>query len=596
MNIIYILTIVLMITLHILLHKKQEKQSLLKWTIISIIMFLCYNIFICVVLSYLKIPSTLTNLSVINIVVDIIFATKIYKDKKIQKYEISKIDILAVLIMTIMLIVFMVIQYGIPLNIKNGITDASVHFYAADNFYNYSFLLSEKNSDELNLWSFQFMMPGAYINTGILFKLFSGIMSETYFYKLYFIFDAFIWLLSGILMYILLSKNKEGKQKILPLIFSLVYMLGYPLNSLISGFSYLSVGLNIIIAILIVMQEQINKYYKYILIFLLNIGIFFSYYFFAPVVYLAMFLQIIADIKIKNEKLFKLENILNILFTLIIPGFFGILYFIVFQKIKFGGTPNYSNIINIDGSIYSNLITNILIFLLLSIFYIIYCIKNKKQEMSNKMFILNIIFVITLFIGMKLNKVSEYYYYKTYYLTWILVIYTGYKGLEQIILKGKKSKIISYIAIIIYIIGLISALILKQKLGIFDIYKDNSNEIHSNKTKLVTTDEIEILEYYNSNINTSKDNLDTQTYMGITLRDARAFWIYAITRNPYTYIDLLYGNPTKDLNQFINIDRKYYVLFKEDYFGDYNQIYMDIEKCNLKILYKNEAGIILEKN
>ena len=581
MNIIYLLTIFIMIILHILIYKKEEKENLLKWIAITIVINFCYNIFVCVILSFIKIPSTLITLSILNIIISIMLGIKIYKDKKIQKYEISKIDILALILMGIIVIVTVIKQYGIPINIKHEITDATVHYFVADEFYHYSQLLVNGNSDILNMWHVDFFMPGAYINTGILFKIFSGIISETYFCQLYFIFDISIWFLSGILMYVFLSKNK----KIVPLIFSIIYMLGYPLNSLLSGFSYLSLALDIIIAILIVNREEIDKYYKIILMFLLNFGMFFSYYFFAPVVYLAIFLQIIIEIKKNNEKIFSKENIIKILYTLILPGTVGVLFFVVFQFLKFNTNPvsNSANIISKNGDIYMNFIGNVIIFLLLSIYQIIYCIKNKKVKLENIMLILNIIFLAILYIGMKTEKVSEYYYYKTYYLLWILLISVGYFGLEKI---TQKRKLISYMCLGIYCTGLIATSITNQSLYVFDIYRENDRMIQEDKV-IISFEELELLNHYNTNVNTIKQD----TYVTVTT-GSRAIWIYVITRNPYIYIDLAFGDNVIDIEQFLQTDNKYFVLLKNDYKGDYENLNLE----NVKVLFENEAGMILEKN
>ena len=94
MNVIYILTIVLIISLHMLLYKKEEKQNFFSWLIVTIGLFFCYNICICVIISFVKIKSTLVTLSIINCITIFLLGLKIYKDKKIQKYNINKMDII----------------------------------------------------------------------------------------------------------------------------------------------------------------------------------------------------------------------------------------------------------------------------------------------------------------------------------------------------------------------------------------------------------------------------------------------------------------------------------------------------------------------
>ena len=587
MSIIYILTIVLTIILHMLLYKKEEKLNFVSWLIITIGLLLSYNIFICVNLSLIKIKSTLTILSIINIIIDFFLGIKIYKERKIQKYDIYLFDILAIGIMLIIVIFIAIKQYGIPINIKFSITDGATHFRVADEFYKYSKLLIEENSDIIDIFNEKELMPGAYINTGILFKIFSPIIEETYFCKLFILFDTAMWLLSGLLMYALLSYNKKGIKNVIPLIFSLIYMLGYPLNTLLSGFSYLQVGLNAIICTLFIMKQDLKQTYKDILIFLSNFGLMFSYYYFAPVVFITIFIQIIVDVKQRKESIFTARNLLSITISLILPGLFGIMYFIVLQILNFGlsSQGNRLGAINTPGEIYQNFILNILIFVFFAIFYIRYCFKNKKENFLIKILINATIFLIILFIGMKIKKISEYYYYKTYYFLWIILIYVAFNFIELLI---EKNKILSYIGIGIYCVGVIIAIGFNKNLLFFDIYQKNFEEIRKDY-KIVTDKELEILEYYNKNI----DNIDDNTFTFLTTKTGRETWLYAITKNPYIYINLLYGEKTTSIQQFFDSEKKYCIILKND---DCEKILTEAKEMNnLKILFQNDDGAVVEK-
>ena len=391
-------------------------------------------------------------------------------------------------------------------------------------------------------------------------------------------------------MYSLLSKNKhKEKDKILPLIFAVIYMLAYPLDSLFSGFSYLTLGLNIIITILIICQEKLNKNFKNILLFLLNLGIMFTYYYFAPIVYLAIFLQIIHNSLKKKEKLLNINNIVRIVITLIIPGLFGIIYFVIFQMIKYSGLPEegYIGILGIQGDIYKNLFTNICIFLILSLIIIF---KKKKINIEKKMLILNIIFIGILFIGMKQNIVSEYYYYKTYYLLWIFVICVAFRFVDYI---RYKHTIITYLCVITYCICIPLSIILKNNLLFFDIYLNNVKNINENII-LIKNNELEIFEYYNNNLN--KANKLDKTYMCVAWCSGRNMWVYALTGNFYNYIDTSYGEPTINLQNFMKSDFEYFVLLKDDFSGNYDELPKEITENNLNVLFSNNAGMIISKN
>lgn len=587
MSIIYILTIVAIITLNMLLYKKEKRLNFISWLIISIGLLINYNICICVILSFLRIKSTLITLSVMNIVITFLLGIKIKKDEKIQKYNIFKFDIIAVVIMFIIVIVVAIMQYGIPMNIKNLITDAATHYRGADEFYNYSKLLFEENSDIIGFFNEKSLMPGAYINTGIVFKIFSPIIEETYFCKLFIIFDVSMCLLAGLLMYALLSNNKEGERNVIPLIFSLIYMLGYPLNSVLFGFSYLQVGLNAIICILFIMKQNLKQIYKDILIFLSNFGLMFSYYYFAPVVFITIFIQIITEIKKRNESILIPKNVLSITISLILPGLFGIMYFVVFQMVKFGiSSQSYMlSAINVPGPIYQNFILNILIFIILAIFYIIYCFKNKKGNFSIKLLINAVIFLAILFIGMKFQKVSEYYYYKAYYFLWIPLIYIAFNCIE---LLTQKNRIVIYLGIGIYCLGIMIAIMCDKNLLFFDIYQNNFEEIRSDY-KIISNKELGILEYYNENINFMNDN----TYIYLTSNEGRTRWLYVITKNPYIYIDSKLGEQPISIQQFLDSGKKYCIILKND---NCEKILTEVcEDDNLKILFQNDEGAIVEK-
>lgn len=590
-NIIYVLTVLLVMGMHILLYKKEEKQNILNWIIISIIILLGYNICICVILSLIKIKSTLLTLTLINGIVICGFVFKIYKDKKIQKYYINKNDIIPVIIIVIMFFCVVIKQYGIPFNIKYAITDGSTHYWVADEFYNYSILLYEENSDVMGYFGEEGFMPGAYINTGLLFKIFSPIVEEIDFYKLFIIFDSSMWCLSGLLMYILLSNIKGRKNSnILQLIISIIYMLGYPLNTLISGFSYLQVGLNFILCIIIVKNLKIDERYKDILFFIVDFGLMFSYYYFAPVVFLTIFIQKIIEIKKKDEKIFTTKNILSIVISLIIPGLFGVMYFIVFRIIN-NGTESfkfYTDAINIPGSIYQNLIMNFILFLIISIYYIKKCIENKKIEMPNVFLTLSTIFIIILFVGMKTGKVSEYYYYKVYYMYWVPLIVVSYKAIDLLLEKNKN---LTYIGISVYCIGIVVSVFCNKSLLFYDIYQKNFQEIKDDYN-FVTNGELEVLKYYNENIN-SESGIDPNTYIYEIELEARARWIYAITKNPYIFIGAQWNEFPVDIQQFLDSEKNYCIILKQD---NCEEIFKNLNNTEkIKILFQNEEGAVVEK-
>ena len=87
MKIIYTLTLLTLLILHILVYKTKTKQNILKWFAISLMLMFCYNILICVILSFIGISSNLLSLSIINLIV---IASLIYtiRKTKMMYYEV----------------------------------------------------------------------------------------------------------------------------------------------------------------------------------------------------------------------------------------------------------------------------------------------------------------------------------------------------------------------------------------------------------------------------------------------------------------------------------------------------------------------------
>ena len=597
MRILYSLTSIGIIILHILLYKKEEKQNILKWIVIDFVLYVTYLICICVIMSLIKIPITLETLSIVNSLISVIFIIKIIQHKKIQKYYICKFDVLAISIISVVTFLLVFKFYGIPFDLKNSITDGAVHYYAAEEFYKTNQLLQD-DIEPLNLWSLSTFMPGAYINTGIVFKVLDGLIEEIYFCDIYIIVNIFMWLLSGILMFFLLKDDKKDeKNQILPLLFSIIYMLAYPLDSLISGFSYLSLALDIIIAILMVMKLEIDSYQKAIYLFFLNFGLYFSYYYFMPVVYLAVFLEIIIVAKQKKHKLLSKDCIIPALYSVFLPGFFGLLYFqmIPFITMHKEVISTTGKVMGLEGTIYQNFIGNIVLFLVLAIWNFINKVKQKNTTVIEYGTILSILFLSVMLIGMLCNVVSSYYYFKIYYLLWIFVVSGAYSGLKIILQKGKTLKRIGYSCIGLYCLGMCIAILINKNLIFFDIFQQNAQYIQNAKA-LLYHEELEIIAYYNQHINMDP-RVDNKTYYFLSPSGrGRTTWIYVLTKNPYVFINTTYGEYTFDLKDFINSDNQYAVIFKEDYLGNFEEMDKEIEKFDLNILFRNEWGIILEKN
>lgn len=185
---------------------------------------------------------------------------------------------------------------------------------------------------------------GSYVNSGLIIKCFEGSADEIYNYKIFIGFGIFILFMTGSMMYCTLEKfAKNNFGKIVSLIISLIFVMGYPLNSLLFGFEYMSLGLLVLCTLLHLVyyfeKEGFKRQVILILFALVNFGLFCSYYMFIPFTYSALWIYFCIYSYRKNRKIICKENIVTLSVTLLLPFFLGYAYHLA---------PGIYNIFNVD--------------------------------------------------------------------------------------------------------------------------------------------------------------------------------------------------------------------------------------------------------
>lgn len=594
MGIIYIFISLILFISIVLVKKSDKKQNILFWIVITLTVSLCYNVFFSYILTIIKLKSTLIALSIVNLLILSLIIFKIYKDKQIQKYYIKLKDIVALIILLVLVIFIGYKQYGKPLEIKYETTDPAIHYYYADTYY---------RNQQTPAGELKTTMPGAYTNTGILFTVFSDFISDINFYNIYIIFDISILYLIGAMFYIGIVNKQEGISKsIVALIVSIIFILGYPLNSMIFGYSYLSVGILILIAIISMTQyiknKELNRIIYLIYMFLLVYGIFFTYYFFVPIMYASLGLYILFDM-IKNRKkknilsIFTKQNVIDVIIILIIPTILGFCYFMLPSFIS-GENTDASYIVS-EGYCYRDLYSNFIFFIPFALYYCINKIKNKENSFLNISFIITTIFtVLLLYIGLK-GKASSYYYFKTYFLISILLMQMTVKSIYNLI--DNKLSIYAY-AFLITFLGIlyvgttqIDTKITQKNLlfnpvprmnSYVDIYLFNYTKLNS-KTNILTNSQINAIKFLKEK-DANKEN--TKIYGHIL----QMLWLNSTVkltestdvRELQIPIELDVEGWTKDNN------KKYYLCL------DVNDK-INKQSDKYKIIYEEDDVIILEK-
>ena len=618
-GVLYVASIILLQIIFLCKKKTDKKLNLFGAIGISIVLIMCLNAFISYCLTFFNLKSSLTTLTLINLAIAIIMGLSISKDRKknsnfaMQKYKANKMDIFAIVIIGIATVFTTFLHFGTSFNIKYESSDPSCHYLTSLKFMEEEKLLSISKDDLYN--NFTCRKFASYVNSGLLMKCFEGKIDYIDNYKLFIAFGIFILFLTGYLLYFVLNHfTKDDKTKILALVVTILCILGYPLNSLLFGFEYMSLSLTVILAIIeiiyLIGKDAINKNWYIIILFLLNFGLFCSYYMFVPFVYPSEWIYLCIISYKKDKKILTKSNIFILTITLLVPFFLGYIYHLapkIYQVLLKDNAlegdvlSTSKNIIdggfNVGGYIYTNLYSNFILLLPLSIYVVIK--KFKENKFMSMMFIFNVAFIIVLLIGRAFDRVSYYYLSKNYFTLWIIMFILNFRAFMYIY---KKHKVMPFALTSIYIILLIAYLIfvptvLKNEelnshenlLTVMDIYGVNKYAIIEKKPELTNAEiefikeALEIIPENSEYICASNSKAIAWSYplTGELMKNRLTETVSGQTRIDYTYLTLKQMLLKADYAILLKHDYEYYLVNTEEF-------------DNYKIIYETGLGIVAE--
>lgn len=608
-GIFYLLTVLCMLSTFVLVKKSDKKVNLVNWCILSLISYLGFNIMICMIFGNLNVRTNLVFLSIINLIVSAGLGFKIYKDKEIQKFEIRVKDFIAVIICAVIICYIAVDQY-VPLSntVANASVDACNHYIAAVKFADNSIILSKiENNTGYNLKT---MQTGAYINTGIFMSVVRNIIPDFKDYQTFKVFEIAVLFLNILAFYMLISeKIKTNKNFVIGIVFLLLYAFAYPYTSLLYGFSYLSVSIAFATGLFYLAklygEKEVNFCCLLPLIILMGIGIIFSYCLFVPALFSFICIYVfIKDFEKKEEK-----SILKIFkkSTLIVTG---ILLLVTILAIAYLVVPTFTDsdqnkltdAIGFVGGCYKSLYQDLLFYIPFVAIFVYKTIKEKK--VNYQVVALALIFAQTLvcLVGLISGIVSAYYYYKIYYIIWILFVQIAVEVMcdltenKELMVALKAYTVVWLLILIGALYGIEGKLLVKSpyaidgpRLYLFaGIYYDSniSATANINVSCLVNAKRIEIAEEMGKVEDMTLKNM----LVGGMNTNSKA-WIYVISgieSGGESINDLQKAIVETDLEDFMeNEDKKYFVLFNE---SDEFETTEDYE-----VIFKNEAGYIFKK-
>ena len=634
-SLFYIATVIILFISFLLVKKSDSKLNFVSMCILSAITYLAYNIAICMIFGSFNISTNLIFLSIINLVVAALFIVIMAKKREIQSFEFRIKDFVAMFICLLIVAYICKDQYRtFDLTVANGSVDASMHYCAATNFADNMKILAK--IDNQTGYNFKTMQTGAYINTGIFMNIIRNLRPAYKEYVTFKIFETGILFLNCAAFYMLISKKLEKKLDFfVGMVFVVLYIFAYPYTSLLYGFSYLSVAIAFVTGLFYVASlyaaeqpqeiKDTNKkagsfhvvkesndsnnstlQFVWLLSFvlLLCIGIIFSYCLFVPAIYSFICLYIwLQDLKNKEvKKYLKIfsRNTLIVTGLLLIVTVLSVLYLVI-PTFTDSDQNKLTDAIGFDGGIYKALFIDFVFYVPFVILFVINSFKKKNVSYQTVAFLIMFIQTIVTFVGVLHGIVSPYYFYKIYYIMWILVVDMAVEVFADF-RDNKEVRIILASALCVWCGILYVAIsgkeykIQEKSPTLFDVAKTPSLAGIYYDTNVVATANINVSCLVNpqrlalaEEMGKQDDiNLDNMLVGGMNA--CCKSWMYVVARmksGGASINELQNAVVETKIDDFMKDDtKKYFVIYTDTEYSDTEEY---------KVIFQNEAGAILKK-
>lgn len=587
-SIVYLIISILFIAVFLKIKKTDKEQNIIGWTAVSVVVLFICNAIFAFLLSYLKIPVNLWTLSIayFAILLGVYFFR--VRNKEVQKYYDIKDGIFNYLYIALVVMIIIVLRFGnlFSPNIAYITFDPAIHFESSQAFYDESTLLNFKPDESLldyTSWRF-----ASYTNVGILIKIMSPVVPKDNFYAIYILFEAITLLLCGIIFYSIFESKNNNKHQLFNVIVTILFLLGYPLNNLCIGFFYIGHVSNIFLVILFLFDKldiEIDNIESRVLLFLVNIGVAFTYYLFIPILFLSEFLYFII---IKKNK-FNIRLIMHSLLLCGVPAICIIIYFILPTMVN--SNLNLANQIQLDGLFYNDVIGNFLIFIPLIAYYFIKSIQNRNINYIHISFAVMIITLIISNILMLFNIIKPYYISKFYYINWIYIwilikpVYYDFFEMNKLFCK-----LFSFFTIFLILWNLVDIenIIIRlndkeyniqRPSSLFQVYKYNTIAMLDGKTVFYDYEIKEI------------QNITFEKYFCSNMTPEQIFWCMTLNEEYDYHLDY----PVNNCYEYI---KKYHKLSLEEYLSQdtpSQYFYLNRDFYHPEVDYNKDEQLIIEK-
>lgn len=394
-------------------YKSERKQAGMTWLALLLILMNCYHTFWAAVLDTIHIPVNIISIGIIDLITGALFWFFILKKKKWQKYEFAIADGVFIVTVVAILVIFARARYGgTAFNINFLTIDPASHFRGAMDIVNDGTITMMFYETVCNALFIEFCAP---------------LSTVDYFYRFFVLSELIQLIMSALIFYGIarrLSKDRFGRMA--AYILSFIYMIGYPMCSMLYGFVYLGMGVTVIGMIIILtdvyLKDDMPKWQIIVCLMLGCLAIFECYVMFMPVTFFALITCIFVK-QLKAKKLVSKDTVAICLTVFLFPCIVGFYY--TYAGIFTNGVTVTSALAN-EGACYRDLFSNYVLFIPLMLFGFYGMCKKRENNLVLFLAPYTLLFALYLFFGTMKGKVSTYYFYKIYFLLWLIALVLVY--------------------------------------------------------------------------------------------------------------------------------------------------------------------------
>lgn len=415
-------------------YKKNEKRvNGISYFVFSFLLVWCYEAVSAGLLNLTHIPINLISVSICDIIAIVALSIVYIKSgKERQEYYWDYKDFIVIAVVLVVALLIAYSRYSGWFEVfrfKSG--DGSIHLMWAEDVV---------RTEKIEAMYFQKMRDGLNL---MFITPFLGVL---YYYKAFLAFQTFLFALSGITFWTLIGEElKSLPKKVIGFILTIIYMVGYPLNNMLYGFTYWGTSILLITLILYLFKEHrsnnISFLHLMIAVFFANTALCVCYVYFAPVLFGAQFLYIWSE----RKSCWK-EKAIYTTFPLFLAGILCIvyIYFGMFTGIstlepEAFESEGVESVITetekeetggFDGSIlsglalpgvsYYDLYSNFVLLIPFVLIYLWNMLCKRKVDEYILVFILTVGYIGIQFLLYLMGYISLYYYNKNYNLLWLL--------------------------------------------------------------------------------------------------------------------------------------------------------------------------------